>query len=448
MHLNLFYILCLPALCAGSVMEVTGVTGNGVILPCHMNTTQLDTVRRSKYPATSVHWHRDRRTVVVARPSGVTYTAQLLATRASLRKPLFGLGDFSLHLKRVGERDAGVYECQAQYGDVKQTCTVTLAVIQVTQSPRGLIPQHGSAKLTCSRAGPKLSADPLRWFHRGVPVYSNAKYLIQGDELHLKDIGVDDEGDWSCQENGVKATRTLKVLAISGPPSLSVYTAVGSRAELPCTVTHTPTEWPLIVRWQKSTDQNKLDANGQTYVLYHVSPGDAGKYRCDVTYGNHRMSRDIDLKVIQVLPSGPGFVTEGSRLRLECNVLGSDGGERYEWTGPSTRIEGREVKRGSVLDLPVVRTEDAGLWNCSVYGENIIVGKVEYTLYVQAAYAGGFGELSSWQTYVILLLSLLLVSGLAAVAAVSVRNRRRRLSHLTALMPPVPSTPARKSLSV
>ncbi|KAM8924724.1 lymphocyte activation gene 3 protein [Pelodytes ibericus] len=390
---------------------------------------------------------RNPSAIISVNPSGGVNTIKRLIGKASVKTPLFGFGDFSLHLDLVGEQDIGMYKAQAVYGEMKHICKVMLRTIQVTQSPPGLVPESSSVILQCSTSAPKLPVDNVFWFHRGVRVYSSTKYILQGQTLQLKGLTQDDRGDWSCEVNGVQAILTLQVLGFSGPAS--VYTAVGSRVELPCALTDIPKEGSVSVYWHNATNTGSKNAKGQVLILHHVSPEDAGKYRCDITFNGHLLTRWIDLKVIQVEPSGPGFVMEGSRLHLECNVRELEGGEQYEWTGPPMQRGKREVMRGAVVDLSSVQSEDSGMWNCSVYGRKGYLGTVPYMLHVHAAQMGSLALLSSWQSYVVFLISLLLVLGLAAIATLSFQNRRRRLSHLAALKSlDAPCTPTQKSLSI
>ncbi|CAH2322675.1 lymphocyte activation gene 3 [Pelobates cultripes] len=450
--LGLICILCLSALCAGSHVVVTGVIGDRVTLPCLMSPEQLNQKSNSKYPAVSLHWRRINRepvNVVSVYPSGIMYTNLPLISRASVRKPMLDSGDFSLHLLNVRKTDAGNYVGLAVYGRVKKNCTVELRTIEVTQSPPGLVPENGSVTLNCSTESPNMKT--IRWFHRGIPINPTSRYVQSGHTLRLIGLTQAERGNWSCEVKGVRATLTLQVLGILGSKSLTVYAGVSSRAELPCAVTSIPKDEHLAVHWLKVPNTNIRDAQGQTLVFNDVSTWNAGKYRCDVTYKGHTLSRWIDLKVIQVirvLPSDSRFIREGSNLQIECKVHESQLEEQYEWTGPSTDSGHREVQRGAVLNLPSVQTEDAGVWNCTVYGKKGIVGKSHYMLYVHASQTG-IRTASSWQMYVILLLSFLLVLGIATIAGLSVQNRRRRLLNLAALTSmDRPCVPAKKSLSL
>uniref|UniRef100_A0A8C5PFT3 Ig-like domain-containing protein n=1 Tax=Leptobrachium leishanense TaxID=445787 RepID=A0A8C5PFT3_9ANUR len=455
MYLKLFCILCLASLSAGShEVVVMGVPGSRVTLPCKMTQKQLNTRRMSERPAASLQWHKIEREsikVLSVETSGVAFTSRALASRASVRPTLLDSGDFSLHLENLQKHDAGKYEALATYGKVKQNCTVELRTIEVTQSPTGHVPENSSVTLTCSIDGEKPPMDTVRWLHQGVPISSSRRHLISGGSLYLKGLTQADRGNWSCcGEKGGRASLTLQVLGITGSTYLTMYAAIGSRVELPCMLTDIPQQRLPAIHWHNVNNAGIWDGKRQVLVLHHVSRGDAGKYRCDVTYNGHTLNRWVDLKVIQVSPPGPGFIREGSSLQLKCNVPDSELGEEYEWMGQSTQSGHREVKRGPVLYLSSVQNEDAGLWNCSVYGKKgRILGNVQYMLHVHAARTGSLFMVWSWQTYVILVLAFLLVLGFAAIAALSVRNRKRRLSHLAALTTTVqPGTLVKKSLSL
>eukprot|EP00079_Xenopus_tropicalis_P037688 XP_017951459.1 PREDICTED: lymphocyte activation gene 3 protein [Xenopus tropicalis] len=360
--------------------------------------------------------------------NGMLFRSRAVSSRVSIHPSPFELGDFSLHLDNVGEGDAGRYQGLAQYGGTKHECTVTLHIIGVTQSPLGDLPESSSVTLTCSGASSLYNPHPrLRWLHGGNPVLPSNRFLQSENRLIIRALTQADRGEWSCELGGARASLQLTVLGISGPAFLSLYTSVGVQAALPCTLNETP-QGLLTVQWHHNA--GSLDQNSQVLTISPVSSEDAGMYRCDITYKGHVMTRRIQLKVIQVYSSGSAFMREGSALQLLCNVSGSDGGEKYVWTGPNPASGRRNQQDGAVLDLPAVQTGDTGVWNCSVYGKQGLVGQLQYMLYVHAAQVSAFAAFSSWPTYVTFLLIILLVLGL--ISAISWHNRRRRLLHLLA----------------
>ncbi|OCT71431.1 hypothetical protein XELAEV_18034411mg [Xenopus laevis] len=389
-----------------------------------MSMGQLDRGHRSKYPAGSVSWRSNNKPVVRMNRNGMLFRSRGVSSQASVYPSLFELGDFSLHLENVGKQDSGRYQALAQYGDSKQECIVQLRIIHVTQSPLGVLPENSSVTLTCSGE----SSHPLRWLHGGNPVLPSNRFLKSQNTLTIQGLTQADRGKWSCELDGAKASVQLTVLGISGPAFLSLYRAVGAQAELPCTLNETPKEGLLSVQWHHNS--MLLDQKTQGLTINPVNSEDAGIYRCDITYKGHVMRRHIQLKVIQVYPSGPSLVKEGSALQLLCNVSGSDNEETYVWTGPDPAGGRRYKQHGAVLNLPAVQTGDMGVWNCSVYGKQGLVGQLQYILYVHAAQVSVFAAFSSWPVYVTFLLIILLVLGL--ISAISWHNRRRRLLHLLA----------------
>ncbi|XP_018408704.1 PREDICTED: lymphocyte activation gene 3 protein-like [Nanorana parkeri] len=364
-------------------------------------------------------------------PSGIVYTLQSATARAVVPQSDIEHGVFSLQFKDVREEDAGIYRGVAQYGDSKQVCNVMLRIIKVTQSLPGLLPENGAVNLTCAVIGPHKSMYSYHWFRGGVPISASNRISKAGPTLYVRKLTQDDHGEWTCEVDGVRASLTLRVLSMSGPPHLSLYAAVGSQVELPCNVSEVPAEESLSVHWSKATGSVRGD--NQVLTLSHVTPEDAATYRCDITYRSQLMTRHITLKVIQVFPSGPTFAKEGSSLTLTCNVTGAADGERYEWRGPPNSTERHNRRKGAVLTLPAIHREDSGTWVCSVHGKNGILGEAEHWLYVHAALTGELGSFSSWQTYIVLLLCLLMIVGLVLIMGISIQNRRRRLSHLAAL---------------
>ncbi|XP_040177483.1 basement membrane-specific heparan sulfate proteoglycan core protein-like [Rana temporaria] len=448
MDLDTAALLLLSALCTVSADRVIGGVGGTVTLPCHMRRDLLEAAHHSKFPATSIHWKRYNRTVVRVTPGGITYTVQSAISRAAVPQSAIQSGVFSLQLKNVKEEDSGIYQGTAHYGDSKLVCTVTLRTMKVSQSQSGLLPENGAVILTCAVNDPKKSHPySYHWSRGGASIFQLDRISKSGPTLYIRRLSQADRGEWTCEVEGGRASLTLRVLGVSGPPRISRYSAVGSQVTLPCDVTEVPAEWPLTVQWSKDSDSIRGD--NQVLTLPHVTPEDAATYRCDVTYRGQLMSRSITLKVIQVFPPGPTFAKEGSSLRLACNVTGAAEGELYDWTGPLNSTRHQDVIKGAQLNLPAVHREDSGIWVCSVHGKNGILGKAEHWLYVHAAQTAEFGSLSSWQTYIVFLLCLFLILGLMVIAGISIQNRRRRRSHLAILatLPRLP-TPPQKTISV
>ncbi|KAM3913338.1 lymphocyte activation gene 3 protein [Leptodactylus fuscus] len=444
--------VCLLLLCAiipVSAVYVTGVVGGHVILPCTMRKDFVEAERKTTYPRSWVHWRRIdgfTRTVHMLPSSGISYTSLQVKSRASVQSILVDHGVFSLHLKNLKEQDAGSYYAVAKYGKRKRECAVTLRTLQVTHLPHGPLPENSSVILTCSFVDPARSSPSFRWLHRDNLVRPSSRISVNGSNLYLHSLTQDDHGKWSCEVDGTRSSLTLSVVGIAGPDPFPVYTAIGSAVELPCNFTHLPVERRLTFHWSK--DKKIIHDNKQILVLHHVGLEDAGIYQCQTTYKSQRLTRRIDLRVIQVSPSSPVFAREGSHLQLLCNINGSSGKERFQWTSPPLAEGLRKVIKGAVVDLSDVQTQDSGAWTCSVYGMNGTLGEVQHWVYVHAAQTADIGSFNSW--HVVLLLMLILVLCLAAIAFISYRNHKRRLSHLTALiskeLPPV-SEPKKMSTS-
>ncbi|XP_040293049.1 lymphocyte activation gene 3 protein [Bufo bufo] len=432
MYVKTICLLLFSAMIPVSADHVTGVLGGHVVLPCTMSKDLLEAGRRSSYPSSFVLWQRRDRipqTVHKLLPSGVTYTSRRARDRVLVPPSLTNQGIFSLHLNGLMEQDAGMYRAVARYGGSKQKCLATLRTIKLIQFPLGPLPENSSFNLTCRIVDPDSSSTSVRWIYNGILVQPSSRISVSGSRLYIHRLTLEDHGKWSCEVDGARSSVTLLVVGVSGLDPLSVYTAIGSSVELPCNITHLPVERRLPFHWSK--DKKSINDNNQVVVLNHVRPEDAGTYQCDTTYKGQRLTRLMELRVIQVSPSGPVFTKEGSQLWLQCNISISTGKERFQWIGPSLPDGQRKVIQGTVVDLPDVHTEDSGAWTCSVYGMNGILGELEHWVYVHAAQTAGVGSFTSW--HVLLLLMIILVFCLAVIAFISFRNHKRRLSHLTAL---------------
>ncbi|XP_066454972.1 lymphocyte activation gene 3 protein [Eleutherodactylus coqui] len=425
-----FLLLC--TIIPVSAVRVTGVLGGHVILPCTMTKELVKAGRQSPYAASSVQWQiKDStpRPVLNLRPGGITFTSHLAKSRASVPPSMSDQGIFSLHLKDLTEEDAGRYFAVGKYGRSTQECLVTLRIIKVMQFPQGPLPPKSSVNLTCRIVDPDGSSTSVHWLHDGILVQPSSRISMNGSSLYLHSLTQEDHGKWSCEVNGARSSVTLLVVGIAGPDPLLLYTAMGSSVQLPCNVMHLPVERQLSFHWSK--DSKSIPSNKQVLFLNYVRPEDAGTYRCESTYKSQQLNRRIELKVIQVSSSGPEFTREGSQLQLLCNISGSTGKEKFQWTGPSLTDGQKYVINGALVNLRDVHIQDSGMWTCSVYRMNEVLGKVEHWVNVHAAQTADVGVFTSW--HVFLTLMLILVFSLAVIAIISFRNHKRRLSHLKAL---------------
>ncbi|XP_077113144.1 lymphocyte activation gene 3 protein isoform X2 [Ranitomeya variabilis] len=430
-------VTCAPDCTCNSPVKVpavlvTGVLGGHIILPCNMMNHLVETRHQDTYPTSFVRWQRDDgtpRPVLRLLPNGVTFRGLPFMSRASVPTSSIHQGIFSLHLKDLKEEDAGRYNAVVTYGQRKRRCDVSLRTITVIQSPDGPLPENSSVTLTCKIVNPGSSSTSVRWLHLGIPVRPSIRVSENGSSLHLHRLTQEDHGKWSCEVDGARSSITLLVVGITRPDPILLYTGVGSSVELPCNITHLPMEQRLSYHWSKD-EENILD-NKQALVLNPVRPEDAGTYRCDTTYKSQRLTRRIELRVIQVLPAGTSFTKEGSSLQMLCSINGSTGKERFHWTGPALPDGQRKVIKGAFVDLWDLQTQDSGAWTCSVYDVDRLLGEVEHWVYVHAAQTSDIDTFTSW--HVILPLMVIFVSCLAAIAFIAIRNHKRRLSHLAAL---------------
>ncbi|XP_069612013.1 lymphocyte activation gene 3 protein [Ranitomeya imitator] len=425
-------LLLLATIVPVPAVLVTGVLGGRIILPCNTMNHLVETRHQDTNPTSFVRWQRDDgtpRPVLRLLPNGVTFRGLPFMSRASVPTSSIHQGVFSLHLKDLKEEDAGRYNAVVRYGQRKRRCEVSLRTITVIQSPDGPLPENSSVTLTCKIVNPGSSSTSVHWLHLGIPVRPSIRISENGSSLHLHRLTQEDHGKWSCEVDGARSSITLLVVGITRPDPIMLYTGVGSSVELPCNITHLPMEQRLSYHWSK--DKENIVDNKQALVLNPVRPEDAGTYRCDTTYKSQRLTRRIELRVIQVLPAGTSFTKEGSYLQMLCSINGSTGKERFHWTGPALPDGQRKVIKGAFVDLRDLQTQDSGAWTCSVYDVDRLLGEVEHWVYVHAAQASDIDTFTSW--HVILPLMVIFVSCLAAIAFIAFRNHKRRLSHLAAL---------------
>ncbi|KAM6237533.1 hemicentin-2 [Spheniscus humboldti] len=249
-----------------------------------------------------------------------------------------------LRLQAVREEDAGRYICEA-LGEVGVAFDGTVldvgsaphfpeplgdVAVEVGESMSLLCRVEGSPppRVTWSRQDGK----PVMGWHGPHGVSSQ----LEAAELLINSASLDDQAVYICEaQNEFGKIQAEVKLAVTGhAPEIALASPVvrmlpGQPVSLPCVIL-AGRPFPAR-RWLKDgqpvalSGRYSVRADGSLHID-QASPGDAGRYTCEVTntLGSHR--QDVSL-VIHVPPSielGPVLITatEGVAIALRCNATG------------------------------------------------------------------------------------------------------------------------------
>uniref|UniRef100_A0A3Q3DHN4 Ig-like domain-containing protein n=1 Tax=Hippocampus comes TaxID=109280 RepID=A0A3Q3DHN4_HIPCM len=252
---------------------------------------------------------------------------------------LFVLPNGTLHIRKIGPKDAGSYECtsfnavgtdkrtvrvemkeEAQQAEVirdaKNMPLSTPVLKNKSSSHPGFQPQTASLmsitngetlRLPCSSSqAPKNTLGSLSWTFPSGKVVSrgdsgeSGRYLVQEDgTLVIHQTSVFDRGTYTCRstspDTSLVSVVTVPVIIIAYPPRITTgpspvtYTRPGVAVELPCLTIATPR---AMVTWE-TPDMTQLRVLGQariygnrylsprgSLVIQKPSSRDTGFYRC------------------------------------------------------------------------------------------------------------------------------------------------------------------------
>ncbi|XP_064371927.1 lymphocyte activation gene 3 protein [Dromaius novaehollandiae] len=425
--------------------------GSPAVLPCYLIPKKLKNSWKQLSDKTSVLWkrhgvstHQEPHMVLEVEYTGLRKMALPMRPRVSVQDPALRNGNFSLLIDPVRSEDAGWYEAQVAYSNKEvQNCQVELGVVTVTLSPPGFVVENEPLLLSCNSSH-RASLVETRWFHNGQLVPTSGTLCSFHGALSILRPSMRDSGPWHCQlrysdNEIISATHNLQILGFDGPINPIVYAAAGSAADLPCTLSYLPSAFGINgvkAHWSRLAGGH-LEAwafsknwSSRSFPLHLsvVGSGDAGQYRCAVSVGSKKISRDVTLAVVTVTPSIQGPVSEGSRLLLICGITHPRGHERFQWkrlnSSPTNKLvaatshnpEGHGFQTGPTLEIPQVSQKDMGAWECSVHGPEGRLGAVEYGLQIMGAQVSSPPTIFSGQVTFGLTLTLFLLLTVCVLA--------------------------------
>ncbi|CAH1784097.1 unnamed protein product [Owenia fusiformis] len=224
-----------------------------------------------------------------------------------------------LHLSKIEDNDSGKYQCvvsSTSFGPTYSSkAKIAVHVFPVfTKKPVDVTVKAGStARLECAAKG---SPGPeIAWQKDGGDDFPAARerrmhVMPEDDVFFIVEVKSSDEGTYSCTATNaagsiiVNATLTvLETPSFFKPMPSEMHSKEGETTVLQCMASGSPK--PMLT-WQKDdkplevTPRHFFTTNNQLLVIVQTSPGDAGKYTCEManTLGTSR-----DDTILRVLPT-------------------------------------------------------------------------------------------------------------------------------------------------
>ncbi|XP_050925914.1 obscurin isoform X10 [Lates calcarifer] len=287
-------------------------------------------------------------------------------------------GVLTLTIKRLEEKDTDIYTCDV--GTAKSMAKVTVKALPAsfTEKLKNQDKKEGeTVTLRCELSKP---AADVQWKKGSEILKAGEKYeMKQQDsslELHIKDLKVEDSGEYSCVCGDQKTSATVKVNAL--PPTFTQKlknqeVEEGVSVTLHCEISKpgVPVEWKKGAQVLKSGEkyQMKQKASVNELLINKVVPEDSGDYSC--VCGDQKTTASLNVKAQPVtfkqkLESQKA--EEGTSITLRCEI--SKPGVPVEWKKGAQVLKSGEKyqmkQKASVNELLInkVVPEDSGDYSC------------------------------------------------------------------------------------
>ncbi|XP_078120450.1 LOW QUALITY PROTEIN: obscurin [Sander vitreus] len=287
-------------------------------------------------------------------------------------------GVLTLTIKHLEEKDTDIYTCDV--GTAKSMAKVTVNALPASFKEKlenQEKKQGETVTLCCKLSKP---ADGVQWKKGTEILKAGEKYQMKLEEtsceLKIKNLEVEDSGEYSCMCVDQKTSATVKVNAL--PPTY-IQKLESQEAEEGASVTlHCELSKPgVAVEWKKGTQvlksggkyQMKQKASVNELLINKVVPEDSGDYSC--VCGDQKTTASLNIKAQPVtfkqkLESQEA--EEGASVTLHCEL--SKPGVPVEWKkGTQVLKSGGKYQmkqKASVNELLInkVVPEDSGDYSC------------------------------------------------------------------------------------
>ncbi|XP_041100602.1 obscurin isoform X4 [Polyodon spathula] len=269
---------------------------------------------------------------------------------------------------------------QEDTGDRQTMATLSVQAVPVLfrQELQDKESEEGSsATLSCELSKPGA---PVEWRKGGVVLQPGDKYEIKQEgrnvELLVRNLKLEDMGDYICDSGDQTTTASLKVnaLPVFFKQELQNQESVeGGTATLCCELSKpgAPVEWRKGGVVLCPCGKYKMEQEGSSAVLLiqNVEPEDSGNYTCDT--GDKQSTAALTVKALPVffktlLESKEAEV--GDNVTMRCEV--TKPGAPVEWTKkdvalhPSEKYEMKQEGTFAELVIYNLQTKDTGEYTC------------------------------------------------------------------------------------
>ncbi|XP_068593691.1 obscurin isoform X3 [Cebidichthys violaceus] len=287
-------------------------------------------------------------------------------------------GTLTLTVKQLEEKDTDIYTCDV--GTAKSMAKVTVNALPASfkEKLKNQEKKEGeSVTLRCKLSKP---ADGVQWKKGSEILKAGKKYEIKlretSCELQIKNLEVEDSGEYSCMCGDQKTSATVKVNAL--PPTYkqkleNQEAEEGASVTLSCELSKpgVPVEWKKGTQVLKSGEkyQMKQKASVNELLINKVVPEDSGDYSC--VCGDQKTSASIKIKAQPVTYKQKlenQEAEEGASVTLCCEL--SKPGLPVEWKKGTQVLKSGEKyqmkQKASVNELLInkVVPEDSGDYSC------------------------------------------------------------------------------------
>ncbi|XP_071349019.1 obscurin isoform X10 [Trachinotus anak] len=284
----------------------------------------------------------------------------------------------TLTIKGLEEKDTDIYTCDV--GTAKTMAKVTVKALPASfkEKLKNRDRKEGeSVTLSCELSKPAAN---IQWKRGSEILKAGEKYeMKQKDtclELQIKDLKVEDSGEYSCVCGDQKTSATVKVNAL--PPAFiqklkSQEAEEGASITLQCELSKpgVPVEWKKGTQVLRSGDkyQMKQKASVNELLINKVVPEDSGDYSC--VCEDQKTTASLKIKAQPVtfkhkLESQEA--EEGASVTLQCEL--SKPGVPVEWKKGTQVLKSGDKyqmkQKASVNELLInkVVPEDSGDYSC------------------------------------------------------------------------------------
>ncbi|CAJ1072457.1 LOW QUALITY PROTEIN: obscurin [Xyrichtys novacula] len=287
-------------------------------------------------------------------------------------------GVFTLTIKHLEEKDTDIYTCDVGTAKSMAKLTVNALPISFKENLKNQEKKEGeSATLRCKLSKPTVD---IQWRKGSEILRAGEKYGIKQEEtsceLLIKNLKVEDGGEYFCMCGDQKTSATVKVhaLPVTFKQKLeSQETEEGASITLHCEISKpgVPVEWKKGTQVLKSGEkyQMKQKATVNELLINKVVPEDSGDYSC--VCEDQKTTASIKIKALPVtfkqkLESQEA--EEGASVTLHCEI--SKPGVPVEWKKGTQVLKSGEKyqmkQKASMNELLInkVVPEDSGDYSC------------------------------------------------------------------------------------